>query len=240
MATLFISDLHLHPSRPAISACLRRFLDTVQGKAEGLFILGDLFEAWVGDDHPEPAYQPVKQALKACTQAGTPVFVLHGNRDFLMGERFCAETGCTLLHDPHIIDLHGTRTLLMHGDTLCTDDTDYQALRTRLRDPQWQQQALSLPLAERLQLAEQARELSSLSVQGKDEVIMDVNQAEVRRVFEQHRADLLIHGHTHRPGIYDIEHRGRKLRRVVLGDWYRQGSVLSVKDSGLELKTLPA
>lgn len=238
MATLFIADLHLHPSRPAISECLIRFLTTIQGDAEALYILGDLFEAWVGDDHPEPAYQPVKQALKKCTQAGTPVFLLHGNRDFLLGEQFSTETGCTLLDDPSTIDLYGTRTLLMHGDALCTDDADYQVLRNRLRDPEWQQQALSLPLEERLQLAEQARELSSLSMQGKAEYIMDVNQAEVLSVFDRHDASLLIHGHTHRPGIHNIEHKSRKLQRVVLGDWYRQGSVLSAVDGSLELKTL--
>lgn len=239
MSTLFIADLHLHPSRAAISECLLRFLTDIRGNAQALYILGDLFEAWVGDDHPEPAYQPVKQALKACTLAGTPVFVLHGNRDFLLGERFCAETGCTLLEDPSTINLYGTRTLLMHGDALCTDDTDYQALRRRFRDPQWQRQALSLPLEQRLQFAEQARELSALSMLDKAEAIMDVNQAQVRRAFDLHDASLLIHGHTHRPAIHDIEHKGRKLQRVVLGDWYRQGSVLSADGDGLELITLP-
>lgn len=238
MATLFISDLHLHPSRPAIIACLLGFLNGVQGEAQALYILGDLFESWVGDDHPEPAYRPVKQALKICVQAGTPVYLLHGNRDFLLGQQFSAETGCTLLDDPSTINLYGTRTVLMHGDALCTDDADYQSLRGRLRDPQWQHQALALPLEQRLQLAEQARALSTLAMQDKDESIMDVNQAEVQRVFERHDASLLIHGHTHRPGIHDLEHRGRKLQRVVLGDWYRQGSILSADEGGLELKTL--
>jgi UDP-2,3-diacylglucosamine hydrolase len=239
MATLFISDLHLDPSRPAISECLLRFLTGIQGGARALYILGDLFETWVGDDHPEPAYQPVKQALKNCNLAGTPVFLLPGNRDFLLGEQFSLETGCTLLEDPSTIDLYGSRALLMHGDALCTDDTDYQALRRRVRDPEWQQQALSLPLDERLQLAEQARELSTLSTQGKSETIMDVNQEEVWRAFDCHNACLLIHGHTHRPGIYDCVHRGKNLRRIVLGDWYRQGSVLSADAGGFELKTLP-
>jgi len=238
MATLFISDLHLHPVRPAIGDTLLRFLTDIRGNAEALYILGDLFEAWVGDDHPEPAYEPIKQALKACTQAGTPVFLLRGNRDFMLGEQFSVETACTLLDECSTINLYGTRTLLLHGDTLCTDDTDYQALRRRLRDPQWQQQTLSLPLEERLQMAEQARELSSLSVQGKDDVIMDVNQAEVLRVFEQYNVSLMIHGHTHRPGIHDIEHRGRKLQRAVLGDWSRQGSVLSVDpEMGVRLES---
>jgi len=236
MATLFISDLHLHPSRPAITDGLLRFLSSTQGNAEALYILGDLFETWVGDDHPEPAYQPVRQALKACTQAGTPVYLLHGNRDFLLGGQFSAATGATLLTDPVLIDLYGARTLLMHGDTLCTDDTDYQRLRRRLRNPDWQRQVLSLPLEERLQLADEARELSALSVQGKEEIIMDVNPAEVLRVFEQYDASLLIHSHTHRPGIHDISCGGKKRQRIVLGDWRGHGSVLYIDEQGFELR----
>jgi len=239
MATLFISDLHLDATRPAVSDCLLRFLSDVQGHAQALYILGDLFEAWVGDDHPEPAYRPVKLALQACVRAGTPVFLLRGNRDFLLGEQFCTETGCTLLADPSVIDLYGTPTLLMHGDSLCTDDVPYQALRARLRDPAWQRQARSLPLEDRLQMAEQARELSVLAGQGKAEAIMDVNQAQVLRVVDQHAVKRLIHGHTHRPAIHALTHRGQTLQRAVLGDWYRQGSVLSVSADGLELRALP-
>jgi UDP-2,3-diacylglucosamine hydrolase len=239
MGTLFISDLHLHPSRPAINQCFLGFLKTIQGSADALYILGDLFEAWVGDDHPEPTYLPVKRALKHCTRSGTPVFLLHGNRDFLLGQQFAAETGCTLLAEPVSLDLYGTRTLLMHGDALCTDDTDYQALRARVRDPQWQRQALSLPLEERLALAAQARELSALSNDSKDDAIMDVNQQEVLRTFAGHDVSLLIHGHTHRPGVHRFEHAGRELRRIVLGAWYEQGSVLCVEDDNFELKSLP-
>jgi len=238
MATLFISDLHLHASRPAISECFMAFLATL-AQAQALYILGDLFEAWVGDDHPEPAYSPVKQALKRCTAAGTPVYLMHGNRDFLLGDRFAAETGCVLLEDPSVIDLYGQRTLLMHGDSLCTDDQDYQTLRARLRSPQWQRQALSLPLEERLELAREARELSTLSIHGKDEYLLDVNQQEVARVFDSHNVELLIHGHTHRPGIHRMTHNHRQLQRVVLGDWYEQGSVLRVTDGQLELVSLP-
>jgi UDP-2,3-diacylglucosamine hydrolase len=238
MPTFFISDLHLHPARPAITRCFTRFLSAIQGHAEALYILGDLFEAWVGDDHPEPAYLPVKRGLMQCAHAGTPVFVLHGNRDFLLGPRFAQETGCTLLDDPCCIDLYGRRTLLMHGDSLCTDDADYQTLRARLRDPQWQRQALSLPLEERLSLAEQARDLSALAVRGKDETIMDVNADAVLDVFTSRDVSLLIHGHTHRPGIHRLQHRGRQLERIVLGAWYEQGSVLSADYDKLELEIL--
>jgi UDP-2,3-diacylglucosamine hydrolase len=240
MATLFISDLHLHPARPAINECFLRFLEDVRGNARALYILGDLFEAWVGDDHPEASYAPVKQALARCNRSGTPVFLLHGNRDFLLGNQFAAETGCSLLEDPVRIDLYGSQALLMHGDTLCTDDTDYQTLRARVRDPEWQRQALVLPLKERLELAAQARELSALSTDAKDAAIMDVNQQEVLRMFARHDVSLLIHGHTHRPGIHRLEYAGRERRRIVLGAWYEQGSVLSVEDGKLELRSLPA
>jgi UDP-2,3-diacylglucosamine hydrolase len=239
MATLFVSDLHLHPSRADVCACFTDFLASLPGQAQALYILGDLFDAWVGDDHPEPAYEPVKQALARCTAAGTPVFVLHGNRDFLLGERFARDTGCTLLPDPVVIELYGERALLMHGDSLCTDDVEYQRLRRQLRDPEWQAQALALPLHERLELAQQARDLSMMSNRGKDENIMDVNPDEVLRMFATHDVGLLIHGHTHRPGLHRIRHNGRALRRFVLGDWYEHGSVLSANSDGLTFRTLP-
>jgi UDP-2,3-diacylglucosamine hydrolase len=240
MATHFISDLHLHPARPATNQRFLGFLEDIQGNADALYILGDLFEAWVGDDHPEPSYAPVKRALKRCNETGTPVFLLHGNRDFLLGEQFAIETGCTLLEDPTRIDLYGTRTLLMHGDALCTDDTDYQALRARVRDPEWQRGALALPLGERLELAAQARELSALSNDTKGDEIMDVNHQEVLRMFVSHDVSLLIHGHTHRPGVHQLAYAGRELRRIVLGAWYEQGSVLHAEEGNLELRSLPA
>ncbi len=238
MATLFISDLHLHPERPAISRCLLDFLGRLD-PTQRLYILGDLFEAWIGDDHPEPAYRPVKQALQNATAAGVEIYLMHGNRDFLLGPRFARETGCTLLADPTVIDLYGRRTLLMHGDSLCTDDREYQRLRERLRDPQWQREALALPVEQRLQFAEQARQLSAAAGRERDAALMDVNQDEVRRVLRRHDADLLIHGHTHRPGIHRFEDGGRRRERAVLGDWYEQGSVLRASDAGLELLSLP-
>ena len=205
---------------------------------EALYILGDLFEAWIGDDHPEPAYQTVKTAIRRCGDAGTPVYLMHGNRDFMIGKQFIEETGCTLLTDPTRLDLYGIPTLLMHGDTLCTDDREYQALRSKVRDPDWQQQAGRLPVDERLALAQQARELSTLSKQGKEEYIMDVNQEEVRRVAEQHRVSLIIHGHTHRPGTHTFHADNSKVTRIVLGDWYQTGSVLVVDKQGWAFETL--
>ena len=238
MATLFISDLHLHPSRAASIDAFLDFLGRHRGKAEALYILGDLFETWVGDDHPEPAYQPVKTALRACNTAGTPVCLMHGNRDFMLAQQFATETGCTLIADPTRIDLYGTAALLMHGDSLCTDDKDYQRLRAQVRDPDWQQQARELPVKQRMEMAEQARELSALSKQGKDEYIMDVNQDEVRRVMTEQDVTLLIHGHTHRPGEHSFSNGTQQCTRIVLGDWYNKGSVLTVNQQHRQLQTL--
>ena len=163
---------------------------------------------------------------------------MHGNRDFLIGETFAAETGCSLLQDPTLIDLYQVPTLLMHGDSLCTDDIEYQQLRSRLRDPAWQRQALALPAEERLQLAQEARELSELSSRDKEEYIMDVSQDEVLRTLTDSGAERLIHGHTHRPGQHIIEHDGKTFERIVLGDWYEQGSVLEVDEGLCELRSL--
>jgi UDP-2,3-diacylglucosamine hydrolase len=232
VATLFVSDLHLHPSRPAIVTCFLKFLGQQQGQAEALYILGDLFEAWIGDDDPEPVYARVRDALRACVGAGTPVRVMPGNRDFLMGERFCVETHCEFLSDPTRIELYGVATLLMHGDSLCTDDRDYQAMRNRVRDSEWQRRVLELPLEARQNLATQARELSVLCTGGKDEHIMDVNPAEVLRVVRQYDVDVLIHGHTHRAAVHRLACDGRQLTRIDLGDWYTAGSALRVDPQG--------
>lgn len=232
VTTLFVSDLHLHPSRPDVISCFIDLLKQQQGQARALYILGDLFETWVGDDHPEPAYQPVKTALKYCIQAGTPIYLLHGNRDFLLGKQFCSETGCTLLHDPARIELHGIATLLMHGDSLCIDDTEYQAFRKMVRTPGWQAQALDLPLEQRLKTASKARLQSKLAMQDKAADIMDVNQNEVTKFMRQYRVHCLIHGHTHRPGIHSVKLDTGEATRIVLGDWHRCGSVLRIDPQG--------
>lgn len=237
--TLFISDLHLDPSRPAITELFFRLLDTRAHNAEALYILGDMFEMWLGDDDPSPASAAVMEALRAVTAGGTPVFVMHGNRDFLIGQGFTARTGCTLLPDAAVVDLYGERTLLMHGDTLCTDDSAYQALRSKVRDPRWQQQMLALPFEERVRLGRQLRDASREETQAKTAEIMDVNQGAVEQALRQHQVRLLIHGHTHRPATHEFELDGHAVRRIVLGDWYEHGSVLSYRPDGHRLETLP-
>ena len=238
MTTLFISDLHLHPSRAAIIQCFLTFLKQQRTRAEALYILGDLFESWIGDDHPEPVYHSVKSALRVFSDAGTPVYLMHGNRDFLLGTQFATESGCRLLPDPARLELYGTTTVLMHGDSLCSDDKDYQHFRRTVRDPAWQREILGLPVKQRLQMARQALDFSAQSKQGKDETIMDANQDAIRRAVEENQADLLIHGHTHRPGIHRFTQNGREITRIVLGDWYETGSVLAMNHQGWQLKTI--
>ena len=234
MTTLFISDLHLHPSRPAVIDSFRGFLRQQAAGADALYILGDLFDSWIGDDYTEPAFAPVLQDLRTCTETGTPVYLMHGNRDFLIGEHFSRITGCNLIADPTRIELYGTPTLLMHGDTLCTDDVEYQALRKKVRDPAWQEQALSLPVPQRLELAAQARELSLLATDQKDETIMDVNQEEVKRVIHKYGVRLLIHGHTHRPGDHSVMLAHGTADRIVLGDWSNHGDALVSDHDGFK------
>ena len=239
MATLFISDLHLDPARPDITSQALEFLDQETAGAEALYILGDLFEAWVGDDDPEPEKRRVVEALRKLTEAGLPCFFMHGNRDFLVGEGFARDSGCTLLPDPTVIELHGARVLLMHGDTLCTDDRPYQAFRHMVRNPDWQRAMLAKPLAERLALARHLREKSAAAMAGKPEEIMDVNQEAVESAMRAHAVHTLLHGHTHRPAVHHFELDGEEATRIVLGDWYTQGSVLAWDADGFDLRTLP-
>jgi len=239
VATLFISDLHLDPARPDITAQALELLHREARGAEALYILGDLFEAWVGDDDPEPEKRRVIAALRELTDAGLPCFFMRGNRDFLVGERFAADSGCTLLEDPTVVEIHGTPVLLMHGDTLCTDDVEYQAFRRTVRDPRWQAAMLARPLEERIALARQLRAQSAASMAGKAEEIMDVNPGAVEAAMREHGVFTLLHGHTHRPAVHRFEVDGREAVRIVLGDWYTQGSVLAWDADGFELRTLP-
>ena len=239
MSTLFISDLHLDPARPDITSQALEFLATETQDAEALYILGDLFEAWVGDDDPEPEKRRVIAALKALGDGGLPCYFMHGNRDFLVGAGFAADSGCTLLADPTIVELYGTKVMLMHGDTLCTDDHEYQAFRQTVRNPAWQQAMLARPLAERLALAKQLRERSAAAMAGKSEEIMDVNQDAVESAMRAHGVCTLLHGHTHRPAVHRFELDGREAVRIVLGDWYTQGSALTWNEDGFVLRTLP-
>jgi UDP-2,3-diacylglucosamine hydrolase len=239
--TLFISDLHLHPSRPAISALFLRFLDETAHQAQALYILGDLFEYWLGDEAVGlEAWRPIIAALRRATAtAGLEVYVMHGNRDFLLGEGFARATGCRLLAEPARIELYGEPTLLMHGDVLCTQDVEYQAFRAVVRDPAWQREFLARPLAEREALARRLRELSQQSTAQKKPEIMDVTPQAVEAVMRAHGVRRLIHGHTHRPGEHLFELDGEPARRMVLGDWYEQGSVLICTPAGWRLETLP-
>jgi UDP-2,3-diacylglucosamine hydrolase len=236
--TLFISDLHLDPERPKVTELFLELLATCAANADALYILGDLFEAWVGDDDTSPMNQAVCEGLKKCATSGTPVFVMHGNRDFLLAAQFADASGATLLEDPALIDLYGTPTLLMHGDLLCTDDKEYMAFRAMVRDPQWQQQLLSKSLQERQLIAGEMRNKSREQTGGKPESIMDVNQEAVVETMSAHKVQRLIHGHTHRPAIHDLLISGQPAQRIVLGDWYEQGSLLECTPAGCRLEAL--
>jgi UDP-2,3-diacylglucosamine hydrolase len=220
VTTLFISDLHLEESRPDITAAFLAFLDTRAKGVEALYILGDFFEAWIGDDERTPLQEEVAGALRSVRDSGTRVYLMHGNRDFLIGEDFCQRAGAALLADPTVIDLNGTPTLLMHGDSLCTADVEYQKFRANMRNPQWQKMILDRPLKDRQLMARQLRDISMAKNQGKAESIMDVTPEEVVRKMEHHQVHLLIHGHTHRPAVHDVSIAGKSATRMVLGDWH--------------------
>lgn len=241
MTTLFISDLHLDDKRPEATECFLAFARNEARGAEALYILGDLFEYWLGDDAPSTTGRAVAAALREVTDAGVPCFFAHGNRDFLLGETFAGEAGFTLLDEETVVDLHGRPTLLLHGDTLCTDDVAYQQVRVMLRDPAWQAQFLQKTSEERVQVALEARELSAEYKEGVAMEIMDVNADAVHAAFGRHGVDRMIHGHTHRPGIHQhaLDHGGGKGERIVLGDWYEQGSLLSVDEHGAALESFP-
>ncbi len=242
MTTLFISDLHLEESRPDITGAFLAFLNEKAPGAERLFILGDFFEAWIGDDERTPLQEQVASALKGLSNTGTDIFLMHGNRDFLIGDDFCQRAGATLLNDPTVIDLHGTPALLLHGDSLCTADVEYQRFRNAMRNPQMQQMMLARPLKDRQQMARQLREVSMAKNQGKAEAIMDVTPEEVVKELEAHDVQLMIHGHTHRPAIHELEANGKPARRIVLGDWHshvwwlvaQAGKELELKQQPLE------
>jgi UDP-2,3-diacylglucosamine hydrolase len=239
MATLFISDLHLEPARPDITTQALEFLGHEARDAEALYILGDLFEAWVGDDDPEPEKRRVVAALRQLSDAGLPLYFMHGNRDFLVGERFAAESGCALLPDPTIVEFYGTPVILMHGDTLCTDDLDYQIFRRMVRGEEWQLHFLGKPVHHRLAMAQQARDASMKATGSKPAEIMDVSQETVEAVMRKHGIYTMVHGHTHRPAVHRFQVDGHPATRIVLGDWHEQGSVLRWSPSGFSLDPLP-
>lgn len=219
MSTVFISDLHLEEKRPEITAAFHRFVREQASQAEALYILGDFFEAWIGDDEHTQLQNDVAETLQTLTGGGTSLYLMHGNRDFLLGQDYCARIGGVLIEDPTVIDLYGEPTLLMHGDTLCTADVAYQKFRKNMRNPDWQKAFLTRPLADRQQVARQLREISMAQTKGKQESIMDVTPEEVRHQMSAHGVRQMIHGHTHRPAVHEFEVDGAPASRIVLGDW---------------------
>ena len=239
-ATLFISDLHLSGERPAANQRLFAFLREQAPRAAVLYVLGDLFEYWIGDEEldaadGDPLARKVAEAFGALSRGGVGVRLMHGNRDFLIGKRFCEVSGARLLQDPSVEKIGGARTLLMHGDTLCTDDVDYQAWRKVARSREWQREFLAQSLPERRKTLQALRAKSKEVVGAKPAGIMDVNDGAVREALREHRLTRLVHGHTHRPARHTLEVDGRPCERWVLPDWYQRGGYLAIDDAGPRL-----
>ncbi|MEM6513449.1 MAG: UDP-2,3-diacylglucosamine diphosphatase [Pseudomonadota bacterium] len=239
MTTLFISDLHLEAERPDIATQFVAFLQREAHDADALYILGDLFEAWVGDDDPNPHYAEMTAAIRELADSGVPVYFMHGNRDFMVGDAFASAAGVTILADPTPVELYGQTVLLAHGDAYCTDDTEYQQMRAMLRNPEWQSMMLAKPVEERLAIARAAREQSMARNAGLPEDIMDVNPGAIDTALREAGVDILLHGHTHRPAVHEFEVDGQQATRIVLGDWYDQGSVVRWDEHGFELSAMP-
>ena len=239
MATIFVSDLHLCTTRPAINKVFFEFLHSPAAQAEALYILGDLFEYWAGDDDDDPFNASVLSALRELSDRGVKLYLMHGNRDFLIGDRFTAACHARLLPDPTLVNLYGTPTLLVHGDTLCTDDLEYQTFRTQVRNPDFQREFLAQPLAERKQKIEKMRAQSEATKKVKPEAIMDVTPATVEAVLREHSYPRLIHGHTHRPALHQHVVDGHRCERWVLADWYTRGTYLHCDVAGCRVIKLP-
>lgn len=236
--TLFISDLHLDEEQPAVADGLLAFLEREAPRAHTLYVLGDLFETWVGDDHETPFNRRIIEAFRQFADAGRALYFLHGNRDFALGETFAAQAGGTLIAENTVIDLYGTRTVLAHGDALCTDDLEYQKFRAMVRNPQWIAGVLAMPLAGRLGLASKLRNESRTRNANKADNIMDVNADAVRELLHEKQAVALIHGHTHRPAVHAIDLGDRNATRYVLGDWHPdKGWSLRANARGLHLES---
>ncbi|WP_145525776.1 UDP-2,3-diacylglucosamine diphosphatase [Yersinia vastinensis] len=239
MSTLFIADLHLSVQEPAITAGFLHFIQHEAIHADALYILGDLFESWIGDDDPEPLYRQVAAALKSLQQQGVPCYFIHGNRDFLLGKRFAAESGMILLPEEKVVELYDRRIVILHGDTLCTDDADYQHFRRRVHNPLIQKLFLWLPLRFRLRIAVYMRGQSQQNNTSKSQLIMDVNPQAVVDTFQRNNVSWMIHGHTHRPAVHTVELPTTTAHRVVLGAWHVEGSMVKVTKESVELIKFP-
>lgn len=236
MTTLLISDLHLEEERPDITRAFLLFLQERARKAEALYILGDLFESWIGDDAMSRFHHSIAKALHELAEHGTHIFLMHGNRDFLIGKRFCDEAGCRLLVDASVVELGGERVLLTHGDRLCTGDEAYMRLRRWLRNPLSLWILHHLPLTTRRRLARQLRKESRVHTLRKPVEITDVTPEEVPPLMARHGVQMMVHGHTHRPAVHEFQLNGRQARRIVLGDWDSQAWVLQVDRQGFRLE----
>lgn len=240
MATLFIADLHLQQQEPAVTAGFLHFLKREAIHANALYILGDFFDYWVGDDDPQPLHQQIAASLRQLQQQGVPCYFLPGNRDFLLGKCYAERCGMTLLPQENVITLYNQRILFLHGDTLCTDDQIYQRYRKRVHNPIIQGLFRSLPLAMRIKIAAYMRQKSQISNSSKDEYIMDVNQDAVIDALQRHQVNCMIHGHTHRPAIHTLTlPDGQTAQRAVLGAWHSRGSMIQADENGIKLIEFP-
>jgi len=235
MPIYFVSDIHLKPERPDLTRAFSYFLEHTATDATQLYLLGDIFEAWIGDDCPTPGLDELLTQLKTLSSKGCEIFFQHGNRDFLVGEAFCKSIGATLLPEELVLPLPIGDTVILHGDQLCTDDTEYMQFRALVRNPQWQQDFLSKSLQERLEIARQLRDASKQRTTEKAEYITDVNADAVKQTFAKHEVGLMIHGHTHRPDIHSVELAAQEAKRIVLGDWDKLGWYLKVDQTGYDL-----
>ena len=237
--TYFIADLHLAQNRPDITACFLSFLKNEAPKAQALYILGDLFEYWVGDDDNSTFIAEISQAIKSLSKLDCEIYFIHGNRDFLLGQRFAKQAGMQILPEVTLINLYNKPVVIMHGDTLCTRDIGYQAFRKKSRSWWWQAIIKSLPLFIRRKIADNYRNQSASATAMKSQDIMDVTDNEVIHCLEQYQSQILIHGHTHRPAIHKVSANNQAAQRIVLGDWYEQGAWLKVTPDSMELMDSP-
>ncbi|WP_047043796.1 UDP-2,3-diacylglucosamine diphosphatase [Vibrio mexicanus] len=239
MTTLFISDLHLTPQAPEITDCFTQFMRTEAIHADALYVLGDLFEFWIGDDDTSDFAQQIRDEFKRLTDSGVPCYFTQGNRDFLVGKRFAQKTGVQLLGDETVIDLYGRKAVVLHGDTLCTRDVKYLEYRKKVHQPWLQWVFNRIPFFIKKRIVSKVQSDIKQDKQSKSLEIMDVTPEEVVRVMAHHDVDLMIHGHTHRPAVHEIQSESVPKQRIVLGDWYTQGSVLVYDQKGFELQNRP-